>query len=160
MAADTPDDAVKPRTLPAAPPVDLVAEREMRDAEERALAESGLGSGLLARQPMLLTGERPAVHKICPQCGTEYETAARFCPSDGTSLRPKGSDSLIGRVMAERYHILKRIGEGGMGRVYLGEHVKMNRQCAIKVMSTPPGSSIPTSRPCSTTARARGWSIS
>jgi serine/threonine-protein kinase len=37
--------------------------------------------------------------------------------------------------MAERYHILKRIGEGGMGRVYLGEHVKMNRQCAIKVMS-------------------------
>ena len=107
----------------------------MRDAEERALAESGLGSGLLARQPMLPTGERPAVHKVCPQCGNEYETSARFCPSDGTSLRPKGSDSLIGRVMAERYHILKRIGEGGMGRVYLGEHVKMNRQCAIKVMS-------------------------
>jgi hypothetical protein len=48
---------------------------------------------------------------------------------------PKGSDSLIGSVLAERYHILKRIGEGGMGRVYLGEHVKMNRQCAIKVMS-------------------------
>ena len=107
----------------------------MRDAEERALAESGLGSGLLARQPVLATGERAAVHKVCPQCGNEYETSARFCPADGTSLRPKGSDSLIGRVMAERYHILKRIGEGGMGRVYLGEHVKMNRQCAIKVMS-------------------------
>ncbi|HUQ45077.1 MAG TPA: serine/threonine-protein kinase [Gemmatimonadaceae bacterium] len=144
MSADIPDDEVKSRTPPAAPtpaapaapaPVDLVAEREMRDAEERALAESGLGSGLLARQPMLPTGERPAVHKVCPQCGNEYETSARFCPSDGTSLRPKGSDSLIGRVMAERYHILKRIGEGGMGRVYLGEHVKMNRQCAIKVMS-------------------------
>jgi serine/threonine-protein kinase len=139
MAADTPDDVVKSRTPPAAPapppPVDLVAEREMRDAEERALAESGLGSGSLARQPMLATGERPAVHKVCPQCGSEYETSARFCPSDGTSLRPKGTDSLIGRVMADRYHILKRIGEGGMGRVYLGEHVKMNRQCAIKVMS-------------------------
>ena len=107
----------------------------MRAAEERALAESGLGSGLLARQPVVATGERPAVHKVCPQCGNEYETSARFCPADGTSLRPKGSDSLIGRVMAERYHILKRIGEGGMGRVYLGEHVKMNRQCAIKVMS-------------------------
>src|SRR3954471_5458315 len=139
MSADTPDDAVKSRTQPAAPvpqpPVDPVAEREMRDAEERALAESGLGSGLLARQPLLATGERPAVHKVCPQCGSEYETSARFCPSDGTSLRPKGTDSLIGRVMADRYHILKRIGEGGMGRVYLGEHVKMNRQCAIKVMS-------------------------
>ncbi len=107
----------------------------MRDAEARALAESGLGSGLLARQPAPADVESVAVLKVCPQCGTEYETAARFCPSDGSALRPKGSDSLIGRVLADRYHILKRIGEGGMGRVYLGEHVKMNRQCAIKVMS-------------------------
>jgi hypothetical protein len=46
------------------------------------------------------------VLKVCPHCGTEYETAARFCPADGTALRPKGSDSLIGSVLAERYHIL------------------------------------------------------
>ena len=24
--------------------------------------------------------------KICPHCGTEYETSARFCPNDGTPL--------------------------------------------------------------------------
>ena len=107
----------------------------MRDAEARALAESGLGSGLLARQSTPADEEPVAVFKVCPHCSTEYETTARFCPSDGTALRPKGADSLIGRVLADRYHILKRIGEGGMGRVYLGEHVKMNRQCAIKVMS-------------------------
>ena len=41
----------------------------------------------------------------------------------------------IGRVIADRYLILARIGEGGMGRVYLAEHVKMTRQCAIKVMN-------------------------
>jgi serine/threonine-protein kinase len=107
----------------------------MRDAAARALAESGLGSGLLAKQPTPADEESVAVFKVCPHCGTEYETTARFCPSDGTALRPKGADSLVGRVLADRYHILKRIGEGGMGRVYLGEHVKMNRQCAIKVMS-------------------------
>ena len=106
----------------------------MRDAEARALAESGLGSGLLARQKPA-DAESVAVLKVCLQCGKEYETAARFCPNDGTSLRPKDSDSVVGRVLADRYHILKRIGEGGMGRVYLGEHVKMSRQCAIKVMS-------------------------
>ena len=33
------------------------------------------------------------------------------------------------------YRIEAVAGEGGMGRVYLGEHVKMNRQCAIKVMN-------------------------
>ena len=42
---------------------------------------------------------------------------------------------MIGRVIAERYLILARLGEGGMGRVYAAEHVKMNRQCAIKVMN-------------------------
>ncbi|MBW8769450.1 MAG: protein kinase [Gemmatimonadetes bacterium] len=100
---------------------------------DQPLDGSQLGSGALAQQP---TETSPvAVLKVCPQCGTEYETAARFCPADGTALRPKGSDSLVGSVLADRYHILKRIGEGGMGRVYLGEHVKMNRQCAIKVMS-------------------------
>jgi serine/threonine-protein kinase len=39
-------------------------------------------------------------------------------------------------VLAERYHMLKRLGEGGMGKVYLAEHVKMNRQCAVKVMNS------------------------
>jgi serine/threonine protein kinase len=131
MAADTPDDALPPSLTP----LQLATERELREAEDLALAASGLGSGLLKRQPQAAAEDPVAVLKVCPQCGTEYETAARFCPTDGTSLRPKGSDSLIDRVLAERYHILKRIGEGGMGRVYLGEHVKMNRQCAIKVMS-------------------------
>ena len=99
------------------------------------LAESGLGSGQLEiREPVSGDSSVP-VPKVCPHCGTEYETVARFCPADGTALRPKGADTLIGHVLADRYHILKRIGEGGMGRVYLGEHVKMNRQCAIKVMS-------------------------
>src|SRR5258708_33025062 len=120
-----------------APPPRSAAEEEraLRDAEARASAESGLGSGLLARQSVPLDAESVAVLKVCPQCGREYETAARFCPLDGTALRPKGSDSLVGRVLADRYHILKRIGEGGMGRVYLGEHAKMNRQSAIKVLS-------------------------
>jgi serine/threonine protein kinase len=44
-------------------------------------------------------------------------------------------DSLIGQVIADRYQVLELIGEGGMGRVYLAEHVRMGRKCAIKVMS-------------------------
>jgi serine/threonine-protein kinase len=105
-------------------------------AVEAALGPSGLGSGLLAQQPTPAESEAVAIAKVCPQCGVEYDTASRFCPNDGTPLRPKGStDPFVGRVLAERYHMLKRLGEGGMGKVYLAEHVKMNRQCAVKVMN-------------------------
>jgi serine/threonine protein kinase len=76
-----------------------------------------------------------AAVKVCPQCGTEYPANARFCEIDGTALRgaAAGSD-LVGAIVADRYHVLKKLGEGGMGQVYLVEHVKMGRKSALKVM--------------------------
>ncbi|GIW51601.1 MAG: hypothetical protein KatS3mg081_0956 [Gemmatimonadales bacterium] len=73
--------------------------------------------------------------KVCTTCGAEWPDETRFCPNDGSTLRSTGASDLIGSIVAERYHILKKLGEGGMGAVYLGEHVKMGRKSAIKVMS-------------------------
>jgi serine/threonine-protein kinase len=74
--------------------------------------------------------------KVCPTCGTEYPLSERFCPRDGTALRSANAQGdLLGSVIAERYHILKKLGEGGMGTVYLAEHVKMGRKAALKVMN-------------------------
>jgi eukaryotic-like serine/threonine-protein kinase len=74
--------------------------------------------------------------KICPVCSTEYPANERFCPRDGTALRSQGGAAdLVGSIIAERYHVLKKLGEGGMGQVYLAEHVKMGRKSAVKVMN-------------------------
>ena len=43
-------------------------------------------------------------------------------------------DALVGTVLAGRYRILQKLGEGAMGAVYLGEHLRMGRPDAIKVL--------------------------
>ena len=75
--------------------------------------------------------------KICPTCSVEYPANERFCPRDGTALRAQGAAGadLVGSIVAERYHIIRKLGEGGMGTVYLAEHVKMGRKSAVKVMN-------------------------
>ena len=44
------------------------------------------------------------------------------------------NESLIGSIIADRYHVLEKLGEGGMGEVYLAEHVRIKRKVAVKVM--------------------------
>ena len=73
--------------------------------------------------------------KTCPQCGSEYELDVMFCPRDGSTLRVPVGGGLEGSIIADRYHILRKLGEGGMGQVYLAEHIKMGRKSAIKVMN-------------------------
>ena len=71
----------------------------------------------------------------CPRCGESYDEGLAFCPNDGAQLaRAREPESLIGTLVADRYRIVSRIGEGGMGQVYLAEHIRMKRKSAIKIM--------------------------
>ena len=73
--------------------------------------------------------------KICPICSTSYPDSNAFCPNDGATLRAEeSSQDLVGTVIADRYKINKLLGEGGMGRVYLAQHVRLPQQAAIKVL--------------------------
>jgi serine/threonine-protein kinase len=78
----------------------------------------------------------PAVF-VCPCCGARYQGTARFCVKDGTplrELRPEhAADALAGRDVG-RYRIVRRLGTGGMSRVYLAVENGTGRRCAIKTL--------------------------
>jgi serine/threonine protein kinase len=71
--------------------------------------------------------------KKCPKCGTEYPDTTTLCPADGVGLEKTG-DSLLGQTLADKYRIDERLNEGGMGTVYRGTHVLMDKTVAIKVL--------------------------
>jgi serine/threonine protein kinase len=50
------------------------------------------------------------------------------------SAIPGSTDTLIGSVLERRYRVLERLGTGGMGTVYLAEHITLARKLAIKVL--------------------------
>ncbi|HVV48638.1 MAG TPA: serine/threonine-protein kinase [Polyangia bacterium] len=52
----------------------------------------------------------------------------------GDASPPAADDPLIGTVVSERYRILRKVGEGGMGAVYQAEHALIEKRVALKIL--------------------------
>jgi serine/threonine protein kinase len=98
--------------------------------------------------------------RYCPKCGEACGVEDRFCtncrtelrsaPSrpgggsrpGGTATEPRDTPNAystemglpVNAVLLDRYKILKLLGAGGMGRVYLAEDQKLSMPVAIKVL--------------------------
>ena len=76
----------------------------------------------------------------CPECGKLLEAEPNYCPACGADLRGLSGDSdtldgpLKEKLIDNRYRVLEKLGEGGMGAVYKVEHVRMGKLAALKLM--------------------------
>lgn len=69
--------------------------------------------------------------KLCPICQRCYEDAESVCSEDQTALVHSRPGS---RLIADKYRLERLLGRGGVGAVYAGTHVDLDRAIAIKLL--------------------------
>jgi serine/threonine protein kinase/formylglycine-generating enzyme required for sulfatase activity len=73
--------------------------------------------------------------KRCPLCETDYPNQYFNCEGDGAVLVAT-RDLDPGTVVRNKYRIVRKVGRGGMGTVYLAAHILLGRQRALKFIAS------------------------
>jgi tRNA A-37 threonylcarbamoyl transferase component Bud32 len=102
---------------------------EPYSTEDTALLENVAGALalLLMRGSAMQAGRS---FEECPACGTCYDTGTTRCTKEGTALILVATP----RMLAGRYRLEKRLGQGGMGKVYRATDMSLNREVAVKMI--------------------------
>lgn len=72
--------------------------------------------------------------RVCPVCQLKYADDESRCFVDGAALE-QADDPRLGTLLAGRYLLESRLGEGGMAVVYRARHQLVDRPVAVKVMN-------------------------
>jgi hypothetical protein len=77
-----------------------------------------------------MAGSDASMLMECPACGCCYESTESVCTADGRALTPSMS---VPRTLDGKYRLDRVIGRGGMGAVFAGTDLRLDRIVAVKV---------------------------
>lgn len=102
------------------------------DLDKTFIDESSKGTGAHAAAADLDATYVPDSTAVPARSSQDKRTASAAPKENATAEAPpkKTGSSQLGK-----YKLLKKLGQGGMGEVYLGEDTKLGRKAAIKVLS-------------------------
>ena len=77
---------------------------------------------------------------ICPECRSVYMQNHDLCERDQVSLVPVQANQdprtypLLNQELDGRYHLIGGLGQGGVGTVYLANHIHLDQLSAVKFL--------------------------
>jgi serine/threonine protein kinase/tetratricopeptide (TPR) repeat protein len=75
--------------------------------------------------------------KVCPSCASDagiQSPRCERCGADLSKIGPRTGNALTGIVLDGKYRLEELIGEGAMGWIYRGIHLKLENSLAFKVL--------------------------
>ncbi len=76
---------------------------------------------------------------ICQACGAEHSAEDGRCPECGATetIRLRAAtDRMVDKVIKGKYRIVRKLGQGGMGAVYLAEQLGIGHRVALKFLKS------------------------